>query len=286
LGEVAVLDLTNVLIANTVSVPQARRMVMNHGANTMLVFSDHYACPLSGGSGSALTVLNISAATASTTPSSTTICGFDEAVWGVFSSDDSTAYIMNCGPECSSSYKGAASVAVLNMASNTITSTVLLKNLNGAPNAGATVGALNGTQLYVAGTTGGLAGAGTLTVLNVGSTPPVASSPVQISDGYHSLMALGSNNKVVVGSSTNCTNNPSSSTPTGCLTIFNASTNTAVIDAAKGLVTGMAPIANRNVVYVVEGGALLIYDTTTSQQYSKASVDIIGTAVDVKTIDQ
>jgi len=285
LGEVAVLDLTNVLIANTISVPNAHRMVMNNEGSRLLVFSDHYTSPC-GTTSSALTVIDISGGTATNSSNVlATVCGFDEAVWGVFSSDDSTAYIMNCGPECSSNFNGVASVSVLNMTTLAQPpSPVLLNN----PNAGATVGLLNGNTntLYVAGSPNGAAGpgAGTLAILDVSQSPPaVVSGPVSISDGYHNLMALGSNNKLFIGSATNCTN---SGTNGGCLTIFDTSANTAVIDQPNGFVTGMAPIANRNVVYVVEGGGLKIYDTTTSAQSTTANIDIVGTAVDVRTVDQ
>jgi hypothetical protein len=296
LGEVAVLDLTNVLIANTISVPQAHRMVMNHAATRLLVFSDRYIPPASstsptcttGSTGtSAVTVIDISGGTA-TNSVLATVCGFNEAVWGVFSSDDSTAYIMNCGPECSSSLPGSASVAVLNMASNTVTNTVNLLTIsnlipNSTETAGATVGLLSGTTLYVAGMSSG-GTQGTLTTIDVSQSPPAVSGPAPISDGYHNLMALGSNNKLFIGSSTNCTNSGTS----GCLTIFDTSApNTLpVIDQPKGFVTGMAPIANRNVVYVVEGGQLKIYDTTTSVESTTATIDIVGTAVDVRTVDQ
>jgi hypothetical protein len=295
LGEVAVLDLTNVLIANTISVPQAHRMVMNYEGTRLLVFSDHFipssstspTCTTGPSGTSAVTVIDISGGTATNSSNVlATVCGFNEAVWGVFSSDDSTAYIMNCGPECSTTLvqNGVpvpASIAVLNMSTNTVTNTLPL------PNAGATVGLLNGNTLYVAGSPNGAAGpgAGTLTILDVSQSPPAVVSgptPFSISDGYHNLMALGSNNKLFIGSSTNCTNSGTS----GCLTIFDTSANTAVIDQPNGFVTGMAPIANRNVVYVVEGGELKIYDTTTSAQSTTASIDILGTAVDVRTVDQ
>jgi hypothetical protein len=269
LGAVVVLDIANTTISATISVPRAHRIAMNHAATKLLVFSDQYTPAACNGT-SALTVIDI----ASNAP--TTICGFDQAVMGVFSTDDNTAYIMNCGPECGGTNAG---VAVLNMGSSSVTSTLNL------PAAGATVGLLNGSNLFVAGTIGGASGAGTLTVVNVGAGTPTAGAPVHISDGFHTHMALGSNNKLFVGS-INCTNTPNSSTPTGCLTIFDTSANTAVIDQAKGSVTGMAPIANRNVVYVIEGGELRIYDTTTNQQSTKASIDIVGQAIDVKAIDQ
>jgi hypothetical protein len=266
-GQVLVLDLANIAVLNTLAVTRAHRMVMNPAGTKVLVFSDSYACT---GNGTALTVMDLTVSP----PALTTVCGFNEAVWGVFSSDSTTAYIMNCGPECGAS--GTASVAVLNMTSATVTSTTPLTN------AGATVGFLNGTNLYVAGTLNGTPGAGTLTTLNVSSGVPVPSTPVHISDGYHSLMVLGANNKLFTGSSLNCTN----SGLAGCLSIFDASAGTAIIDTPKGMVSSMVPIAGRNAVYVIEGGVLRVYDTTTSQESVISTVNITGQVVDVKAVDQ
>jgi len=39
------------------------------------------------------------------------------------------------------------------------------------------------------------------------------------------------------------------------------------------------------VFYVVEGGELRIYDTTTDKIYTTTSIDIFGHAVDVKLVD-
>ena len=132
-----------------------------------------------------------------------------------------------------------------------------------------------------------------------------ASAPVVISDGYHSLMELASNNKLFIGAGPTCTG--------GCLTIFDTSNNQAVVDgttgcsptqltACPGNVTGIAPISERNVVYVVEDvaagsyhcqsqlpclGKLRIYDTTASTPtLTPTQIDVVGKAVDVKYVDQ
>jgi hypothetical protein len=57
-----------------------------------------------------------------------------------------------------------------------------------------------------------------------------------------------------------------------------------VIPPNNGDVTGLEPVPNRNVVYLVQDGEMRIYDTTTDQKQSK-QVDIIGQAVDVKIVD-
>ena len=52
----------------------------------------------------------------------------------------------------------------------------------------------------------------------------------------------------------------------------------------NGDVTGLQPITNRNVVYVVQKGELRIYDTTTDKLQTQ-QVDILGQAIDVELVD-
>jgi hypothetical protein len=61
---------------------------------------------------------------------------------------------------------------------------------------------------------------------------------------------------------------------------------TVVVDQAKGFVTGMAPVPNRNIVYVMEGGELRIYDTTTSAEAAGKLIDITGQAFDIVIVDK
>jgi len=58
-----------------------------------------------------------------------------------------------------------------------------------------------------------------------------------------------------------------------------------IFPSANGDVTGIAPITNRTIMYVVQKGALNIYDTTTDKIYLLTSITIIGNAVDVKLAD-
>ena len=166
---------------------------------------------------------------------------------------------------------------------------------------GATMGLLNGSTLYVAGTTAGTAGAGVLNIVNVSaSQPALATASLHISDGYHSQMALGSDNKLFIGS-TSCTNNPNSSTPTGCLSIYDISVGgNPVVDTArdplncdpapascsrgKGDVTGMTAITGRSVFYVAEGGQLRIFSTTSSSE--SGDISIAGAVTDAKAVDK
>ncbi len=248
-GAVEVLNASTGVLTNSIPVPGARHIVLGHNGNKLLVFADGT---------NQMWVIDTAKATAAS------INGFDRPVFGFFTSDDSKAYILNCGPECGGS---AASVTVLDMTSNTPGTSV--------PVSAATIGLLNGNTLYVAGTrTSG----GVLDVVDTG-TLTVTKSAVAISDGYHQRMALASNNKLFIGSRT-CTN-----AVQGCLSMFDTSAGSVVISpAGQGDVTGIEPITDRNVVYVIEGGELRIYDTTTSMQQA-TQIDIIGNAYDVKQVD-
>ncbi|MFI5112112.1 MAG: hypothetical protein ACHP9S_04775 [Terriglobales bacterium] len=249
-GAVEVLSATNLTLTNTIAVPHARRLVLSHNGNKLLVFADAI---------DQMWVVDTAAKTA------TAVTGFDRPVSGVFSSDDSKAYILNCGPECGGT---AAKVTVLDMASNTPGASVAVS--------AATVGLLDSSgNLYVAGTA---AGGGKLDVVN-SSNLTVSKSGVAISDGTHTIMKLGANGKLFVASRT-C-----SSTVQGCLSIFDTAAGSAVTSAAGGGdVTGIDPVSARSVVYVIEGGELVIYDTTTGKPQT-TQIDIVGKALDVRVVD-
>ncbi|MGZ4836377.1 MAG: YncE family protein [Terriglobales bacterium] len=249
-GAVEVMDITVGALTDTIAVPRAHRLVLSHNGNKLLAFANNT---------DQMWVVDTAAKTA------TALSGFDRPVYAVFSSDDSKAYILSCGPECGGT---AARVTVLDVASNTPGASVAVS--------AATIGFLDSAgNLYVAGTAGS---AGKLDVLTA-STLAVSKSGVAISDGLHQLMALGSNGKLFIGSRT-CNNSTQ-----GCLSIYDTAGGTAVISpAGGGDVTGIEPISGRNVVYVIEGGELRIYDTTTGQQQA-TQIDIVGKAVDVKMAD-
>ncbi len=270
-GGVIVMSLSNAAVAANVPVASVRYVTGSHNGNRVLAFGDN---------ATDVVVIAPSLIGSSTDPR-TSVCCFDHPVWGVFSSDDTTAYIFNCGPECGGA---AASVTVLDLVTNTAGVTV--------PVPAASYGMLNGNTLYVAGTPPGTAcpsgtavsSCGTLTVLDVSTAVPTVTntSPILITDGYHNRMELGSNGRIYIGSK-NCSSAPGLR---GCLSIFNSATSTVVVPPAAGDVTGIAPVTGRNAVYVCEGGSFFIYDTTTDQiEVQTIPVVITGMAVDVKVVD-
>ena len=273
-GIVQVLSLGTGTTAAVLPVPDARFVFASHNGDRILALGNSLD-PVTNTNQIAV----IAPALLGTTDPRTFIAGFDHPVSAIISSDDTTAYVLNCGPECGGT---TASVSVLDLNTNTVTSTI--------PVAGATTGFVNGSTLYVAGSpTSQACGSGTaatkcgtLTAIDTGTL--VASPPVVISDGYHNHIEITSNGQLFIGA-TNCTNiNVTGGEVRGCLSIYNIGTGSVNVAPHNGDVTGIAPITNRNIVYVCENGTFFIYDTT-SDMLQATQVDVIGDPVDVKLVD-
>ena len=265
-------------IARTISSTGVQRLVMGPQGTTVLAFNDTLA----------ITIPVI-------VPTSNLIIpignsGLDHPASGFFNVDDNHFEVLNCGVECGGTQAGIAGV-VLNTPGGPFVSTPLALS-------GATVGLLNGSTDFVAGSpTTGL-NAGKLQVVN-NSTLTVG-SPFSIADGRHNLMSLTSNGRLYIGS-TGCTLGvlTPQNVRQGCLTIFDtvAQTVTPVLLSATrsgGDVTGMAPVPGRNVIYVVQGATLTlgglveqgsvldIFDTTTNAVSTTAHAPVFpGSVFDV-----
>ena len=287
-GAIAIVNLNTAGTPSTLPVPGVHYLAESGDGSKILAFSDN---------SDAVTIIspfNIVAGQKNAT-CPTNVCisvtGFDRPVLGFFSSDNSQAWILNCGPECGGTQ---ASVQLLDLVHNTA----------GPPTpipGGATVGLIQNQTLYVAGTppvgsdtcAGGPTTAATtcgrLTIVNLSTLPqptPIQPTAV-IPDGYHTHIDISGDGQLFVGSR-NCTNivpTTPGSEQRGCLAILNTNNGNLVIPPDNGDVTGMQPISNRTVFYLVEGGELRIYDTTTDKIYLLQSIDILGNAVDVKVID-
>jgi hypothetical protein len=294
-GAVKVIAIASVTFAGEVDIPSVRYLSISNTGNRILAFSDN------SDSVAVITPSNIGTSTGAVTY----VGGFDRPVAAFFSSDDSTAYVVNCGAECGGT---TASVQQLNLADNTLGSNVDVC-APGTTQCASTVGLMNGTTLYLAGTpfSGGVASqpcpagttqataCGLLSIVDLSSMTVTNSAPIIITDGYHNHMALGANGQLFIGART-CTEinavNPGDEVR-GCLSIYNTQTGAVVIPPANGNVTGIQPIANRSVVYVVQNGALEIYDTTTDALKFNPNnpndpghiTNLVGQFVDVKTVD-
>jgi hypothetical protein len=283
-GAIEVMNLSSATISATISIQSARYVVESHNGNRLLVFSDNSntVTMIATGNVATCTPICVSPPSPPCPPSAVTcqISGFDRPVWAVFSSDDNTAYVLNCGPQCGGL---TASVQAVDMTAQKLLGAAV-------PVHAATIGLLNGSTLYVAGTPPGNACTGTTTaaptcgrldVVDL-SSMTVASSQV-ITDGYHNRIDLSQNGQLFIGART-CTNVNSGSEVRGCLSIFNTLSSAVVIPPLNGDATGLQAITNRNIEYVVQGGELRIFDTTTDKLGPK-QIDLSGQAIDVKLVD-
>ncbi|MGC2695015.1 MAG: hypothetical protein WA738_04415 [Candidatus Angelobacter sp.] len=267
-----------------ISVPNARRVVMSPNGTKVLIFSDPQAqVPPNTNT---FFVIDTTSKVLTTITSS----HLDQPITAVFGASDTQAFILNCGAQCGGT---AASVVSVDFSSATPAFSA-----NVAVPA-ATVGLLNAGNLYVAGTpapalTGPgpacpLSRCGVLTVINTGSLTAGTSTP--ITDGLHEKMALA-NGRLYIGSS-GCSVDPGTAPNTvrGCLTIFNTVTPGTKFPAESSFrqnfdVTGFQPISSRSVIYVVQGGEIDIFDTTTDALATGITqLDVVGKAVDVVQID-
>lgn len=308
-GAVLRIDVASGTTTATLPIPAAHFLAASPNSNQILVFSD------TSNSATLITPSLIDASLGSNMlPCSSTqaaVCtipsGFDRPVGAVFNTSGTSAYVMNCGPQCGGAGVGpcltftlCTAVAVLDMTQ----SPPVVVNTVAVP--AATIGLLKGNSLYVAGTPklapdNDCSGATPATAattcgrLSVINTASLSATSVTITDGYHDRMQISFNNQLFVGSR-NCTNinqplTNSGNEIRGCLAIADATSgsvaqSTVIVPPEQGDVTGLEPITNRNVVYVCEGGRLRIYDTTTDTlETTPQQPNIIGQAVDVKQVD-
>ena len=185
---------------------------------------------------------------------------FDRPVQAYFSLDGTTAYVLNCGPECGGT---TASVSFLQQGPITIDVIPTAPPPYPSPVAanvpipgGATVGLSNGTTLYLAGQqlqSDGLF-AGRLTLLNLAAR--TAGAPISISDGNHSKLLFADDNTLWIGSQYCATGErahqaslcvTTQAANYNCLTRFDLGANTAqIVPNAVSGTTSVVPYPNSN----------------------------------------
>lgn len=278
-------------IANPVfRIGNARRLVMSPTGTKLLVFPD----PQAQTAPNAHTFFVLDTATGALQTITDPI-HLDEPFTAVFGTSDTQAFILNCGAECGGTAASVVSVDFTGGAQNFGTNLQV---------AGATVGVLSGPTLYVAGTPPAppssiplapcpLSRCGQLTVVNVSNAAaPSAGAPIPITDGLHEKIALTTTGRVYIGAG-GCSVQPgmAPTTTRGCLTIFNITSSATIFPVESSFrqnfnVTGLLPITGRNAIYVVQGGALDIFDTSTDAlETGITQVDIVGDAQDAVLID-
>ncbi|HEY1767364.1 MAG TPA: hypothetical protein VGG26_06895 [Terracidiphilus sp.] len=239
---------------------------------------------------------------------------FDRPVKAVFSDDGSTAYVLNCGPECGGTTASVSLVPVapliflLNKNSGllpcNLASVAACPNANAKPMVNIPVpgGASNAlidtattNQMYVVGQApqtinGQTLFGGNLTVVNLNAN--TAGTPVAISDGQPgavSRMIEADDNTLWIGM-TGCTvgvryaTNPGSGY--GCLTMYNtASGKVMLLEPYIGNATGIAAVTGLHKIYAAEGGQVYIYSTKDGSSIDNQYVTVTGTAYDVAYMD-
>ncbi len=312
-GNIEVVGVSTGAFTGEIDIPSVHYLAINNGGNRLLAFTDVPAS-LYGQScdQTPAFVFVVTPSDVGVTPCpATPIPGFDYPVQAYFSSDDTTAYVLNCGPECGGM---TASVQPLDMTPPIPTPGTA------APVPAATEALIIGSTMYLAGTpysggapsqpcTGQTTAAktcGLLTIFDLDSMSIVNTSPIVITDGYHNRIAMGPNGQLFIGART-CTeivpplNPPPGTEVRGCLSIYNSSSAAVgsaapggvVIPPANGDATGIQPISQRTVVYVVQGGSLSVYAATIDAlEYNPNDPNNpgqifgqIGDFVDVKTVD-
>ena len=221
----------------------------------------------------------------------------DRPTKAVFSSDGSTAYVLNCGPECGGTQAGVVAVPLGTGVFNQGIQGPAALNLTtqGAPltavPGGATDALQNDTTLYMSGQELQPDGfqAGFLTVLNLQTN--AVEGTYSISDGTHTKMLLADDSTLWIGSQS-CEEGEryhqsqlGQTVALGCLTLFNTSNNAVFVDSYKGDLTGVTAILNFHKIYVAEGGQVHIYNTPDGSERDNTNVTVTGTAYDVAYID-
>ncbi len=219
---------------------------------------------------------------------------FSRPITAVFTSNGSTGYVLSTGK--------TSSQALVTQVDFTGVATFQGK----VSVRGAQVGLLQGTTLYVAGEDTNALGHGVLSIIdvstNLGTTTPTI---VTLGQGIPKVITCETTDtlgtcpagaRIWIGS-TGCT--LGASVQNGCLAVYTPGTGSVAYNQVSSQlsitsddVTGMAwlkPLNGRQVMYVIEGGELQIYQAGSNPLTPLAPVganpplvDIVGQAVDVK----
>ncbi len=247
---------------------------------------------------------------------------FDRPVNASFSLDGSTAYILNCGPECGGTTASVSFIPVGSVLVNSVpTSTpypAVVTNTIPIPG-GVTTDLSDGNNLYLAGQQLQPDGLfeGFLTILPLNTLVP--GKPIPISDGSHSkmLFADGPTSSAGVAQTTlwigsqNCANGERAKLGlnVNCLTrvlidgtaspaasiiplnvVAGGSTvvsypNTDNNQYYYGSLTGICWVQGYYKVYTAYGGQVHIFSTIDGSEINNSNVTVPGTALDVAYMD-
>ena len=237
---------------------------------------------------------------------------YDNPAGAYFSLDGTTAYILNCGPECGGQ---TASITFLQQGplnENVIPSSPVQPNptIANVPVPGGVTDVISdGTTLYVAGQQPQPDGlfAGFLTTINLATD--AITGKYSISDGSHSKMLFADNNTLWIGSqycatgeraklgeNYNCLTmvvlggatlapqivpNVTPGSPTAVVPYPNENNN----QYYYGSLTGLCWVQNYNKVYTAYGGQVHLFSTVDGSEIDNEFVTVQGTALDVAYMD-
>ena len=236
---------------------------------------------------------------------------YDRPYGAYFSLDGTTAYVLNCGPECGGK---TASVTLLQQGplnTNVIPSSPTQPNpqiANVPVPGGVTTALSDGTTLYLAGQQlqpDGLF-AGFLSTMNLASN--TITGKYSISDGTHTKMLFADDNtlwigsqfcatgerqklgqnyncltRVVLGGSTLSPQVIPNVTPGGTTVVAHPNQNNDPY--YYGSLTGICWVQNFNKVYTAYGGQVHVFRTTDGSEIDNSLVAVPGTALDVAYMD-
>jgi hypothetical protein len=235
---------------------------------------------------------------------------FDRPRKAVFSADGSTAYVLNCGPECGGT---KASISLLPVApmifligqqsgllpcnASPCTNTHALPITNIPIAGGASNALVDSSTMYVVGQKlmpDGYFG-GYLTVLNLATNTLVPSTgtspnPVSISDGMPGAVSrmIEADDNTLWIAMTKCNEGERfyNNQAYGCLTMYNTSNNQVVLlEPYIGDATGIAAVTGLHKIYTAQGGQVYITSTKDGTAIDNQYVTVTGTAYDVTYMD-
>jgi hypothetical protein len=248
---------------------------------------------------------------------------YDRPTGVYFSLDGTTAYVLNCGPECGGN---TASVTLLQQGplnNNVIPSSPVQPNpmITNAPVPGGVTAALSdGTTLYLAGQQLQPDGLFTGFLSTMNQATNTITGKYSISDGNHSKILFADNNTLWIGSQFCATGERQKQFASGvttqaanynCLTMVvlggatltpqvvpavnQAGTGTPAVTVPYpnqnndqyyyGSLTGICWVQNYNKVYTAYGGQVHIFSTVDGSENDNEYVAVQGTALDVAYMD-
>lgn len=230
---------------------------------------------------------------------------FNRPVKAVFSTDGSTAYVLNCGPACGGTESGVTLLPTAPMifspglASGKLpTNSAIDTNCPTSGNpvscfipipGGSSNALVDSNTMYVVGQEKMPDGywGGHLTVLNLDNDTPA--TPVSISDGTPGTPSriLRADDDTLWIAMIQCTEGERyhNNEPYGCLTMYNLKTHAVKLEPYVGDATGITAVTGLHKIYAAEGGQVYIYSTKDGSALDNQFVTVTGTAWDVAYMD-